>query len=157
MRHERLDPSAGPELVGATRLCRTDPETGQRRQLSRTVQGVELRHSASCAPLWPLPMSEPLSERAQRWASSWSGGSRPTSPTGRQPRCATRSIIDRHRKPRLGQVLVRELTTVMIDDFYASLRIEGGVGGGSLSRGSVQRVHGVLHRALAQAMRWEWI
>ena len=46
---------------------------------------------------------------------------------------------------------------MMIDDFYASLRIDGALGGGPLSRGSVQRVHGVLHRALAQAMRWEWI
>lgn len=45
----------------------------------------------------------------------------------------------------------------MIDDFYASLRIDGAVNGLPLSRGSVQRVHGVLHRALAQAMRWEWI
>lgn len=45
----------------------------------------------------------------------------------------------------------------MIDEFYASLRVNGAVEGGPLSPGSVQRIHGVLHHALAQAMRWEWI
>lgn len=52
---------------------------------------------------------------------------------------------------------MRELQTVIIDDFYASLRVNGSAQGGPLSRGSVLRVHGVLHRALAQAVRWEWI
>jgi len=70
---------------------------------------------------------------------------------------STWSIIDRQLKPKLGLVRVRDLTTVMIDEFYASLRIDGAVEGGPLSAGSVQRIHGVLHRALAQAMRWEWI
>jgi len=69
----------------------------------------------------------------------------------------TRSIMDRQLKSKLGHVRVRELTTVMIDDFYAGLRVDGAVEGGPLSPGSVQRIHGVLHRALTQAMRWEWI
>jgi hypothetical protein len=70
---------------------------------------------------------------------------------------STWSIIERQLKPKLGHIRVRELTTVMIDEFYASLRIDGAIEGGPLSPGSVQRIHGVLHRALAQAMRWEWI
>lgn len=69
----------------------------------------------------------------------------------------TRSIVDRHLNPGLGHIRLRELTTVMIDDFCASLRVDGAVEGGPLSAGTVQRIHGVLHRALAQAMRWEWI
>ncbi len=70
---------------------------------------------------------------------------------------STWSIIDRQLKPKLGLVRVRGLTTVMIDEFYEPLRIDGAVEGGPLSPGSVQRIHGVLHRVLAQAMRWEWI
>jgi Phage integrase, N-terminal SAM-like domain len=70
---------------------------------------------------------------------------------------STRSIIDCQLGPGLGHVLVRELTTVMIDEFYASLRIDRRQDGKPLSPGSVRWVHGVLHRALAQAMRWEWI
>jgi integrase len=70
---------------------------------------------------------------------------------------STWSIIDRQLRPKLGHVPLRELTTVMIDEFYASLRVDGAVEGRPLSQGSVQRIHGVLHRALAQAMRWEWI
>jgi integrase len=49
---------------------------------------------------------------------------------------------------------VRDLTTVAIDDFYSQLRTDGRLDGQSLS---VRRVHAVLHHALAQAMRWDWI
>jgi integrase len=69
----------------------------------------------------------------------------------------TGSIIDCQLKPKLRHVLVRELQTVMIDDFYASLGVNGAAQGAALSRGSVLRVDGVFHRALAQAVRWEWI
>lgn len=34
----------------------------------------------------------------------------------------TRSIVDRHLIPGVGHILVRDLTTVTIDEFYASLR-----------------------------------
>jgi integrase len=136
----------------------TDPETGRRRQLTRTVRGSktqaqrELRDLAALANIGPrVGARTTLGELLDRWFAvnepNWAAT------TVRN----TRSIIDRQLKPQLGHVLVRELTTVMIDDFYASLRIDGAVGRRPLSRGSVQRVHGVLHRALAQAMRWEWI
>jgi len=52
---------------------------------------------------------------------------------------------------------VAKLTTADIDDFYAHLRLHGGREGRPLAPGTVHRVHVVLHRALAQAVRWEWI
>jgi integrase len=136
----------------------TDPETGRRRQLSRTVQGSrtqaqrDLRALAAFANVAPtVGARATLTDLLDRWFAvnepNWAAT------TVRN----TRSIIDRQLKPKLGHVLVQELTTVTIDDFYASLRIDGAVYGGPLSRGSVQRVHGVLHRALSQAIRWEWI
>src|SRR5690606_25949276 len=69
----------------------------------------------------------------------------------------TRSIIDRHLVPWLGHILVGDLTTVTVDEFYASIHSTGGHDGQPLSVGTVRRVHAVLHRALAQAQRWEWI
>ena len=46
------------------------------------------------------------------------------------------------------------LTTVDIDLFYAQLRKRGGARGGPLAPASVKRVHAVLRRALAQAVKW---
>ncbi len=69
----------------------------------------------------------------------------------------TRSIIDRYLVPGLGSTRVRNLTTVAIDEFYVRLRTDGRLDGQSLSVGTVRRVHAVLHRALAQAMRWDWV
>jgi integrase len=68
-----------------------------------------------------------------------------------------RSIIDQQLVPGIGEVLVRELTAVTIDELYSRLRVSGRADGKALSVGSVRRAHAVLHRALAQAMRWEWI
>jgi integrase len=70
---------------------------------------------------------------------------------------SVRSIIDQQSVPGIGDVLVRELTAVTIDELYSRLRVSGRTDGKALSVGSVRRVHAVLHRALAQAMRWEWI
>lgn len=136
----------------------TDPETGQRRQLTRTVRGSrtqaqrELRALAAFANVGPsVGARTTLGELLDRWFAANEAGWATTTVR------STGSIIERQLKPKLGHVRVREITTVMIDEFYASLRIDGAVEGGPLTAGSVQRIHGVLHRALAQAMRWEWI
>ena len=67
------------------------------------------------------------------------------------------SIVDRHLKPGLGDVLVGDLTTAMVDEFYEKLRVNGRLGGKPLAVGSVRRVHSTLHAALAQAERWSWV
>ncbi|HVW32767.1 MAG TPA: site-specific integrase [Acidimicrobiia bacterium] len=69
----------------------------------------------------------------------------------------TRSIIDCHLAPELGHLRVDKLTTADIDDFYSHLLRSGGRNGWPLGAGTVHRIHVVLHRALAQAVRWEWI
>ena len=68
-----------------------------------------------------------------------------------------RSILDHHLLPQLGQVPLAQLTTVAIDDLYGRLLRGEGNGGVGLAPGTVHRIHGVLHRALAQAQRWDWI
>lgn len=136
----------------------TDPETGERRQLSRTVRGSrtqaqrELRSLAAFANVGPsVGARTTLGELLDRWFTANEAGWATTTVR------STWSIIDRQLRPKLGHVRVRDLTTVVIDEFYASLRVDGAVEGGPLTPGSVRRIHGVLHRALEQAKRWEWI
>ena len=69
----------------------------------------------------------------------------------------TRSIVEHHLKPLLGDIRVNKLTTIDIDDMYRLLSRCGGRHGQPLTPGTVHRVHVVLHRALTQAVRWEWI
>jgi integrase len=69
----------------------------------------------------------------------------------------TRSLIRCHLAPHLGHVAVARLTTEDIDDFYADLLRHGGPDGRPLASGTVHRIHVVVHRALAQALRWGWI
>ncbi|MFI5040710.1 MAG: phage integrase central domain-containing protein, partial [Acidimicrobiales bacterium] len=63
----------------------------------------------------------------------------------------TRSTMDCHLIPDLGHVSVDKLTTADIDDFCAHLLRSGGIHTKPLRPGTVNRVHVVLHRALAQA------
>jgi integrase len=69
----------------------------------------------------------------------------------------TKSIIDCHLAPSLGDLQLQTLRTEDIDAFYGELRRCGGRDGRPLAPGTVHRVHVVLHRALAQALRWEWL
>ena len=130
----------------------TDPETGKRRYATRTVRGtkraaqcalVELVDDASHAPragarsTVAVLLREWMAASSPNWAAT----------TVRQ----VESVVRHHLVPGLGEVVVGELTTAQVDGFYGDLRRDG------LSAGTVRRIHGVLHAALAQAQRWEWI
>jgi integrase len=67
------------------------------------------------------------------------------------------SIIDKHLKPSLGEVLVGDLTAAMVDALYEKLRVSGRFDGEPLAVGTVRRIHSTLHAALAQAERWSWV
>jgi integrase len=69
----------------------------------------------------------------------------------------TRSLMRCHLLPHLGHFHVTKLTAADIDDVYSHLLRRGGRDDRPLSPGTVHRVHVVLHRALTQAVRWEWI
>lgn len=134
----------------------TDPETGRQRWASRTVHGSqrfaqaqlrELTQEAGYAHL----RAGTLADLLDRWFEAASPGWALTTVSH------TRSVIDCYLKPHLGHLHVTKLTTEDIDDFYGHLLRAGGGRGQPLAPGTVARVHGVLHRALAQAVRWEWI
>lgn len=92
----------------------------------------------------------------RRWGSSSSSGTRRRRRGGRRTRSDTHSVLTVHLEPRFGHLPVGKVTTAEIDAFYGELRTGGGRDR-PLSDGSVGRIHSILHRALAQAVRWEWI
>jgi integrase len=134
----------------------TDSDTGRQRWLTRTVHGTRrfarlqleaLVEEAGRARI----QAGTLADLLDHWFEAASPGWAVT--TARH----TRSIIDCHLTPHLGHLAIDKLTTADIDDFYGHLLRAGARNDGPLSPGTVTRVHGVLHRALSQAVRWEWI
>ncbi len=134
----------------------TDPDTGRQRWLTKTVHGTRrfasgqlevLVEEASHARL----RSGTLADLLDHWFEAASPGWAVTTASH------TYSVIECYLKPHLGHLDVAKLATADIDDFYGHLVRSGGRGDRPLAPGTVARVHGVLHRALGQAVRWEWI
>jgi Phage integrase, N-terminal SAM-like domain len=133
-----------------------DSETGHQRLASRTVHGSrhhaqaqlrQLVEEAGYTRLRAGTISYPL----DRWFEAASPGWALTTVSH------TRSVIDCYLKPHLGHLPIAKLTTEDIDDFYGHLLRAGGRNGRPLAPGTVARVHGVVHRALAaetSASRW---
>lgn len=130
----------------------TDVESGRARYATRTVRGTKRAAQYALAELVTDAANAPragarstLKELLREWTAAaspnWSAS------TVRQ----VESVVRRHLVPNLGHFVVGELTAAQIDAFYGDLRRDG------LSAGTVRRIHGVLHSALAQAQRWEWI
>jgi integrase len=136
----------------------TDPDTGRRRWVTRTVRGSrtdalrELKALATHANLAPAVGARmTVGELLDLWFARGRTGWSPTTVRN------LGSLIERHLKPELGDLLVGDLTTAMVDQFYEHLRTEGRIDGKPLAIGTVRRVHSALHAALAQAQRWSWV
>ena len=133
-----------------------DPGTGRPRWLSKTVHGTQrfarrqledLLAEAGRARVRAGTLADLLDQWFEAASPGWAASTV----------SHTRSIIDCHLKPHLGHLDLAKLTTADIDDFYAHLLRAGGRNDHPLAPGTVARVHAVLHRALAQAVRWDWI
>ena len=136
----------------------TDPSSGKRRWLTRTVRGDrsdalrELKALAAHANIAPAvgahtTVAALLDQWFARGRSTWS----PTTVRN------LTSIVERHLKPGLGDILVGDLTTAIVDGFYEDLRGAGRIDGKALAVGTVRRIHSALHAALAQAQCWSWV
>ena len=136
----------------------TDPETGKRNWVSATVKGscrsapqdlVELVRRVD----YPRRMTSKITVEKLLidWYESVSSNWSPTTATH------TKSIIDHHLIPKLGDLPLQTLHTEDIDTLYGTLRRSGGPNGRPLTPSTVHRIHVVLHRALEQALRWEWL
>jgi integrase len=54
-------------------------------------------------------------------------------------------------------VPLAKLKAAELDRFYQQLRIRGGAEGRPLSPATIRRIHGIIHRALGQGVRWGWL
>ena len=133
-----------------------DPDNGKERWATKTVRGSrrfataqlrEFRQVAICGRIRAGTVGELLTQWTEAASPGWAAT------TKRE----TKSLIDRHLVPGLGHLALAKLTTADIDDFYGHLLRRGGKDERPLAPGTVQRAHVVLHRALAQAVRWDWI
>ena len=133
-----------------------DPENGKERWATKTVRGSrrfataqlrEFRQVAICGRIRAGTVAELLTQWTEAASPGWAAT------TKRE----TKSLIDRHLIPCLGHLAIAKLTTADIDDFYGHLLRRGGKDERPLAPGTVQRTHVVLHRALARAVRWNWI
>jgi integrase len=136
----------------------THPATGKMRYATRTVRGSRREAQAELA-VFAAQVSKPrrqaLDTTFGELFEQWYANAAPRWAINTQRQ--TRSVINVHLIPRFGHLPVGELTTAGIDAFYADLRNLGGHDGRGLSDGTVHRIHGVLRRALTQAVRWEWV
>lgn len=127
-----------------------DDLTGAEKRLYRTVRGSEDDADRELRKLLDqvdegmiAGPDTPFGTLLDRWqaskARSWS------------PKTAmeTAGYIRRHLQPLRPKPL-RKITPAALDAFYVDL-------GSKLAPSSVQRIHGIIHAALEQAVRWDWI
>jgi integrase len=138
------------------RIYRGVDDTGHQRWSTKTVHGsrryatAQLREFSDAVDE-ASTRAGTVGDLLERWFTA-------ASPLWAPPTVAqTRSVLRRHLLPNLGHLPVGKLTTAGIDDFYGYLLRCGGHEGRPLSAGTVHRIHVVLHRALAQALRWDWV
>jgi len=136
----------------------TDPETGKRNWVSATVKGSrraaqqELIEFVSRVD-YPRRMTSKatVAKLLTDWFDAVSPNWSPTTAS------QTKSVINHHLIPRLGHLPLQTLRTEDIDALYGALQRSGGPNGRALTPSTVHRIHVVLHRALEQALRWEWL
>lgn len=130
-----------------------DPGTGKQVQRSvygTTQQEVRKKLAQLTAALDAGTYKEPCKMTVGQWLDIWSadylGGVKPftvVSYTGH---------IKNHLKPALGSVKLEALNAHTIQEFYNSLGAER-EGKPGLSPKTVKNIHGVLHKALQQAVK----
>jgi integrase len=143
-------------------LFTPDPVTGQRRQHSkggyRTKKECQAALNDALAALrvgtfvesskrtvasyllheW-LPAMQPPRVRPSTWLSY-------------------QRNLERHVIPALGEIELQRLTPAHLTGFYRSLLTSGRLDGrGGLSAKSVKNIHGALHPALKDAVRWGYV
>lgn len=130
-----------------------DPGTGKQIQRSitgKTQKEVAQKLKAATAALdagtYTAPCKMTVGEWLDTWGTDYLGSVKPftvVSYTGH---------IKNHIKPALGAVKLEALNTHTIQGFYNSLVRPPDEGGKGLSAKTLKNIHGVLHKALQQAV-----
>jgi len=107
------------------------------RELRKLVKEVEEgRHRGT---------SGSVAQLVEAWLPGASAGWSPTTDA------RNRGLLVRHVLPELGSVSLQDLSAARLDAFYGQMLAEG------QSPASVRKMHYILRRALATAVRWQWI
>ena len=132
--------------------------TGKKRWVSRTVRGGKREAERALAALAvevgrqdAAPTAATVGELLEQWFAHAQADLSPKTVL------ETRGFIDRNLTPTVGHVPLGKLKTADIDRVYRVLRERGGQTGAGLAPATVRRIHGILHRALEQGVRWGWI
>jgi len=128
-----------------------DPLTGRRRQRSKVVHGGRRHAERALAQMVAEVAAEstpgteaPLSVLLERWLAQ---AERDLSPS---TVAEYRRLADVRVIPAIGDMPLHRLTSGHLDGLYVALAAD-------LSPASIQRVHALIRRALAQALRWGWV
>lgn len=131
-----------------------DPGTG--KQIQRSISGKTQKEvakklkeatAALDAGTYIAPSKMTVSEWLDIWEKEYLGGVKPATV------CAYKATIKNHLKPNLGAIKLEALTPHTIQGFYNGLTTEES----GLSPKTVKNIHGVLHKALQQAVLNEYI
>lgn len=130
----------------------TDPVTGRRRRRSRTCWGsrqdAERLRTVMLGEVDAQTVTPTTGTVGQVLAAWMELVGDDLSPTTRR---RYDGIMANYLRPRWGEVRLTDLRVADLDLWYRSL-----VAGG-LAPSTVRQIHAVLRRALAQAVKWDWI
>ena len=127
-----------------------DPLTGKRRRLSRTVSGTKAEAREALQRL-VVETGAGLQGGATSTVASLLAEFMTTATLAPTTRQDWQSVITHHLMPALGELPLWKLTARHCDQFYAAMAAAGS------GPSRVRCAHVVLHRAVAQAVRWEWL
>ncbi|MEO8287123.1 MAG: tyrosine-type recombinase/integrase [Chloroflexota bacterium] len=128
-----------------------DPVTGKRRQkrfTAATKRQVEKQVAALITAVENGGFSEAevtkltISHYMERWLASIEGSVKPIT------KKRYGDIVRLHIEPTMGRTQLAKLSALNVQRLYSDKQADG------LSPTTVNMIHAVLHRALAQAMRW---
>lgn len=129
-----------------------DPGTG--KQIQRSISGKTQKEvakklkeatAALDAGTYIAPSKMTVGEWLDIWEKEYLGGVKPATV------CAYKATIKNHLKPNLGAIRLEALTAHTIQGMYNKLTESG------LSAKTIKNTHGVLHKALQQAVLNEYI
>lgn len=125
-----------------------DPLTGEKRFRREPFKGTRIeaesyRHKLCSDILDEKPdTTDSFGSILDKWYALKVRGFSPS--TARE----TKRLIEKRIKPALGPTPLKKMRAVELDAFYGALLAAG------LSPGYVKRIHGVIHAALEQAVKW---
>jgi len=129
-----------------------DPGTGKQVQKSisgKTQKEVAQKLKAATAALddgtYIAPNKMTVAQWLDIWQANYLKGVKPSTISSYQ------ATIKNHIKPNIGAIRLDALTTHDIQEFY-NKRFEGNGNRPPLSAKTIKNIHGVLHKALQQAM-----